>query len=215
MESLESFPLIFFLFFLSFFFLYWNPKFNKEDENFEVVKKPKSKPQWIFVAKTTDFTLRTSILINDKTVKEWGEFDLPPIALFRFKKNGKIYAIQDECPHVAVGHLSKGEADEIEDFDFEKNRNKCKAAVSCPIHAFVFDLDTGACVTVDPCEDAKVFEVDVRNDEIWVKTEPKHFEESKREWIGTAEGNRMQLHLVEKALNRVYGTEEDDDFPSM
>lgn len=53
------------------------------------------------------------------------------LALFNF--NGEFYAIQDFCPHRGAS-LGFGEIDE-------------DGLVSCPIHAWFFDIKTGECLT--------------------------------------------------------------------
>ena len=43
----------------------------------------------------------------------------PAVAIFRFKPQGPLYAVQDTCPHVAIGSLATGDAldaADIEDF---------------------------------------------------------------------------------------------------
>ena len=77
------------------------------------------------------------------------EVDGFPIALF--KAGGKVYAMQDMCPHQATS-LSEGE---VED---------CK--VTCPGHGWQFDLKTGECING---AQAQTFTVIVENGKVFIE----------------------------------------------
>lgn len=106
--------------------------------------------QWVKIGHTDIFDKKTSILISKQNNFLWSSLQLPPVALFRFGRDSPIYAIQDECPHVAIGSLAEGEAASLEDIE-DFSDATCNAAVSCPIHSFTFDLSTGQCISRDSC----------------------------------------------------------------
>jgi nitrite reductase (NADH) small subunit len=70
-----------------------------------------------------------------------------------FKINGKIYGLNNECPHMG-GPLGEGT---IED-----------CVVTCPWHGWQFDVRTGACENM-PGDDARKIELEVIDGEIFLK----------------------------------------------
>ncbi len=73
------------------------------------------------------------------------------IALFNV--DGKIYATDNQCPHMGYP-LTRGTV-----------RN---GILTCDWHRRSFDLEGGGCFHVE-CDDLKVFPVDIRGDEIWIE----------------------------------------------
>lgn len=73
------------------------------------------------LAKVSDIPEGSSIAVMTPNDQE--------IALFNI--NGKIYAIDNECPH-AGGPLAEGDINDT--------------VVKCPWHGWEFDLKTGACI---------------------------------------------------------------------
>lgn len=72
------------------------------------------------------------------------------IALFNVA--GKIYAIDNICPHMG-GPLGEGElAGDI---------------VTCPWHAWQFDVKTGNCINM-PGDDARSIPIEIRGNEIFL-----------------------------------------------
>ena len=69
-----------------------------------------------------------------------------------FKISGAFYAMENFCPHRG-GPLGEGHVDGTE--------------VTCPWHAWTFDVKSGACLT-DPSFQQKKFPVKIENDEILV-----------------------------------------------
>ena len=79
--------------------------------------------------------------INDKKV-----------AMFMIE--GKLFAFEDECPHVGAS-LATGKLE--------------GKLVTCPAHYWQFDVTNGECVTLDLCDDGSFVEtypVKIENDEI-------------------------------------------------
>ena len=70
-----------------------------------------------------------------------------------FKNNGKLYGIQNICPHEG-GQLCKGWIEGSE--------------VVCPLHGYKFDLTTGACST-DPSLKVKVFRLITQGEQVVVE----------------------------------------------
>ncbi len=73
------------------------------------------------------------------------------IALFNV--NGDIYALDNACPHME-GPLGEGDVKE--------------GCVTCPWHAWQFDLKTGACINM-PGDDATVIDVVVKDGTIYLE----------------------------------------------
>ena len=79
--------------------------------------------------------------INDKKV-----------AMFMIE--GKLFAFEDECPHVGAS-LATGKLE--------------GKLVTCPAHYWQFDVTNGECVTLDLCDDGafvETYPVKIENDEI-------------------------------------------------
>ena len=99
---------------------------------------------WIKAAKSSDITAEKPQIV---------EVDGKQIALFRSGKN--IYAINNICPHQG-GPLGEGFLDGTE--------------VTCPWHAWAFDVRTGACQTI-PKVKQKTFKVKIKNEDVWIEME--------------------------------------------
>lgn len=70
-----------------------------------------------------------------------------------FKNDGKLYGIQNTCPHEG-GQLCNGWIEGGE--------------VVCPLHGYKFDLRTGACST-DPKLKVKVFRLIAQGEQVAVE----------------------------------------------
>ena len=71
-----------------------------------------------------------------------------------FNIEGKLFAFDDECPHLA-GSLGSGKLE--------------GKLVTCPNHDWQFDVTNGECVSLDLCDDGSFVEtypVKIENDEI-------------------------------------------------
>ena len=68
---------------------------------------------------------------------------------------GEIYAIEDVCTHDG-GELDQGELD------------GCK--IMCPRHGAMFDVKTGAALTLPAIVPVPTYEVRIEGDDIYVKT---------------------------------------------
>jgi nitrite reductase (NADH) small subunit len=73
------------------------------------------------------------------------------IALFNF--NGKIYALENACPHMG-GPLAEGQLEDC--------------MVTCPWHGWQFDIRTGICENM-PEDNAKTIQIEIINDEVFLK----------------------------------------------
>ena len=209
--------------------------------------------EWLRVARLSDFAGRQSLL----AAGEWTSRRLAPVALFRFgaTTDAPVYAIQDECPHVAIGALVSGDATHIDDIE-NFNGTTCKAAVSCPVHAFTFDLETGLCIAgpTGATPAARTYDVQLRplpaataqsdasgctaaameehvavhevqhvgampsaDSNVFLWSQPRAVPSATATEEQRQDGNRIQLHLVKKALQRKYGNESsasDEDLTS-
>ena len=71
-----------------------------------------------------------------------------------FSVDGKLFAFDDECPHVGAS-LGSGKLE--------------GKLVTCPAHDWQFDVTSGECVTVDRCDDGcyvDIYQVKMENGEI-------------------------------------------------
>src|SRR5438132_917919 len=77
--------------------------------------------------------------------------------LVLWRSDGQIYALDNRCPHMG----------------FPLDRGTCRDDIlTCHWHSARFDIKTGG--TFDQfADDAQVFPVEVRGDEIWVDTAPR------------------------------------------
>jgi nitrite reductase/ring-hydroxylating ferredoxin subunit len=146
-------------------------------------------------------------LISDLTSPEW---EGPKVAIFQFAQRGRLLAIQNECPHMAQGQLGHGDAADLIDIE-DWQASSCVAAVACPVHSFVFDLVTGVCVAGSKRgskASAKVYRVETTlAGNILLAREPTPRVEAERgeSEFREKDGNRMQMHLVEAALDAKFG----------
>ena len=98
---------------------------------------------WHKVAKLSDITPEKPQI---------AEVEGKQIALFNV--DGTIYAIDGVCPHRG-GPLGEGYLDGSE--------------VTCPWHAWTFDVKSGVCQTV-PGVTQKTFKVKIENEEVFIDT---------------------------------------------
>jgi nitrite reductase/ring-hydroxylating ferredoxin subunit len=78
----------------------------------------------------------------------------PPFDILVAEVDGAPYAIEDACNHAGAS-LAEGERDES---------GRC---VVCPVHAYVFDMTTGACVAPRGlCDDQRRYVARVEGDEV-------------------------------------------------
>ncbi len=100
--------------------------------------------------------MNTDVVCNIDEVKEGrGKrvvVDGEEIALFNV--DGKICAISNMCPHQKFQKLHEGE------FKY--------GIVTCPMHGWAYDVRTG--ISVNANGRVKVFETEVRNGKVLVKT---------------------------------------------
>ncbi len=97
---------------------------------------------WIKAGKFSDIEEGKSQIVNAEN-KE--------IAIFKIE--GKVYAIENTCPHRG-GPLAEGYVEGTE--------------VTCPWHAWAFDLKTGACQSA-PEFKQPVFKIKIENNEILIE----------------------------------------------
>jgi nitrite reductase/ring-hydroxylating ferredoxin subunit len=87
---------------------------------------------------------------------ELARVSYPPFDILVSLVDGVPCAIEDACNHAGAS-LAQGERDET---------GRC---VVCPVHAYIFDLATGACVAPKGlCDDQRHYVARVEGDEIVV-----------------------------------------------
>jgi len=78
-------------------------------------------------------------------------FTVKDIGVAVFNKDGKFHAINNKCPHEG-GSLGEGFLDE--------------KIITCPLHAWQFDIGTGKCQNSDCC--IEVYKVKLENNKVMV-----------------------------------------------
>lgn len=79
------------------------------------------------------------------------------IAIYNFKKLGKWYATQNECPHRQQMALSRGMIGTTDE----------TPKVACPFHKKTFSLETGVCLSGDDFV-LKTYEVKVEKEVVYI-----------------------------------------------
>ncbi len=97
---------------------------------------------WVRAAKVKDIPEGTAIVFSPEG---------KTIALF--KSGGEFYAIDNTCPHRG-GPLAEGSLE--------------GSHVTCPWHAWTFDITTGVCITA-PGVNQRSYPVKKENDDIFVQ----------------------------------------------
>jgi nitrite reductase/ring-hydroxylating ferredoxin subunit len=118
-----------------------------------MVKPPE---QWVHIAAVSD--------VREGHPKAVRLRDARSIALFNV--DGKIYATDNQCPHMGFP-LTRGAV-----------RN---GILTCDWHGRSFDLEGGGCFNYE-CNDLETFPVDIRRNEIWIQ-------------VGDAQYKRRDEHL--------------------
>ena len=80
--------------------------------------------------------------------------------------------------------------------------------MACPVHSFVFDLATGRCVAGSKRKPkpATVYKVQITaSGHILLSKEPAEVPPVEESEVQVEDGNRMQMHLVEAALEAKFG----------
>jgi len=81
-----------------------------------------------------------------------------------FKVNGKVYAVENTCPHNQSHVMYDGYIDE-------------NLYIACPIHGWQFHLETGEVPAGTASLSGKLltYEVKIENDEVYVEKKKKKF----------------------------------------
>ena len=98
--------------------------------------------RWVKAAKTSDIADGGGVVFDPEGRK---------IALFR--SAGNFYAVDNTCPHRG-GPLAEGFVENLE--------------VTCPWHAWTFDVKTGACTSA-PGIQIKSYRTKIENGEVFVE----------------------------------------------
>ncbi len=127
---------------------------------------------------------------------------VPPLALFYSALDHRVFAVQDSCPH--AGHqLSAGDilVGDVEDFAPGCGLG---VVVACPAHAFTYDTASGHCLS-NPGRSggqASRWEARIEGDDILIGGRLP--EQSAPPEISKVQYDRIQLSIVEQALERKY-----------
>jgi nitrite reductase/ring-hydroxylating ferredoxin subunit len=152
--------------------------------------------------------------VNDIEFPSWNS---EPVVLWQ--RESEAWAIQLACPHAGI---SLAESD-IEDLtvQYPSTSGPC---IVCPAHMYVFEVGTGRCLTDDVTAAARTYAT-VRSTHgsthcLWLARTPRaagssdgvahpgmpHMHKaSNKVKPSRADGNAIQLHLVNKRLRRRFG----------
>ena len=153
--------------------------------------------KWLRAASFSDFGEgRRAVLISKETHAAWPHdtsaalFCLDP----RARSGRGLYCIQNACPDVSMGELATGDAQLLLDMeDMGELRERCGAAVACPVHSFTFSLQTGECIAGNGrTEPAAVYPVRVVDDYIEVAVLAKEAPHT-HELLSKEEGGLIQV----------------------
>ncbi len=96
-------------------------------------------------------------LISDLKENIGQRFYLNDVDVAIFKVNGKIYAVSNICPHQHTAQIYEGFVE--------------KGCVFCPLHGWMFSLDTGN--LFGGSKGLDVYETKIIDEKIYVKAEDK------------------------------------------
>ncbi|KAL1503301.1 hypothetical protein AB1Y20_011353 [Prymnesium parvum] len=143
--------------------------------------------------------------VSHETVPEWRGEDV--LVFYRREADSlSFWALQEACPHAGVSLIES----DIEDFGRAEGLGPCLA---CPAHMYVFDAQSGQCITQPRARDARTYPVShERGDDgmvrVYLGREPHAKAATTRATVDQKRANEIQLSLVEIGLNRRYGTSE-------
>ena len=145
-------------------------------------------------------------LVTSEAVQGWvGE---PVLVFFRRSGDGSVsfWALQESCPHAGI---SLAEAD-IEDFGSTDGLGG--PCLACPAHMYVFDAQSGECITKPKARTARTYPVTHETAangslHVYLGTEPCLT--STGASPDNQRANHIQLALVEAGLKRRFGNAED------
>lgn len=144
-----------------------------------------------------------SCLVDSNVCPSWHQ---QAVALYRFDGNrgsayDRVFAMQNACPHVAIGELVGGDA--MPTADIEDLGLDCPptAVVACPVHSFTFDVSTGQCVSDGGCtKRGNTYKTRVGPTGIvYMFSEPDDGAE-KENTFSKQQGHKAQMAIVERAL---------------
>lgn len=129
------------------------------------------------------------------------------VLVVRRRATGQLWAICDTCPHAGYP-LHEGD---IEDLAATSAHAAPLGApvVSCPAHAYVFDLQRGTCLSAGSaarCPPAPVYTAQMRGGRLFLSAEPVAGGSAGASVLSVVQANAVQLEMVDRALTRKYGT---------
>lgn len=120
------------------------------------------------------------------------------VLVVRRTADGAAFAICNACPHFGYP-LHEGEIEELPDSLLGA------PVVSCPAHAYLFDVSRGTCVTNDGCAPASVYAARMVGAELYLSELPVDGAHVGARVLDRAQANALQLRMVDLALRKKYG----------
>mmetsp|Transcript_29681 Transcript_29681/g.79702 ORF Transcript_29681/g.79702 Transcript_29681/m.79702 type:complete len:179 (-) Transcript_29681:319-855(-) len=134
------------------------------------------------------------------------------VLILRNRKSGRLWAAGNHCPHAGYP-LSEGDIEDL-GATFEIAAKLDAPVVSCPAHAYIFDMQRGTCLSESKCPPTTVFEVAIKDGDVHLSKQPRADEEVGSHVLTQDEANQLQLKMVEVALDKKYGKESACHQPS-
>ena len=152
--------------------------------------------------------------ISSDNIPQWpGE----PIVVWYRRVPGtedcEVFAMQEACPHASISLVES----DIEDLRAENVGKLSGPCISCPAHSYVFDLGSGKCLTNRETPDARTYpawaEPTPSGDAVRILVRPERHPPNAPgpPPLSQQEANSIQLEMVDRALRRRFGDEEEDD----
>lgn len=122
--------------------------------------------------------------------------------IVRRRTDGHVWAMADLCPHAGYP-LHEGDIEDVP--EALGGRQLGAPVVSCPAHAYLFDMQRGTCLSERRCPASPVYDVLIESGQVLLARAPRGGPDVGAQVLSVQEANQLQLHLVDVALTRKYG----------
>jgi nitrite reductase/ring-hydroxylating ferredoxin subunit len=162
-----------------------------------------ARTQLVHVGTEADFAPASADL--EYAVIEYGErWKSDDVLVVRRTSDRRLFAICNSCPHAGYP-LHEGD---IEDMCKGPFGHAIGPVVSCPAHAYLFDMQRGTCISEGKCPPTPVYRAQMRGRDLYLSREPISGGEIGTRALSRADANALQLQMVDLALAKKYGSRE-------
>jgi nitrite reductase/ring-hydroxylating ferredoxin subunit len=109
-----------------------------------------------------------------------------------------VWAIANTCPHAGYP-LDEGDIEDLGGSALDS------PVVSCPAHAYLFDMQRGTCISMEGCPPAPVYRAELRGDRLFLSAQQVQGGATGTHMLCKSDENALQLEMVDRALTRKYG----------